>query len=247
MTDHVAIRPPGAASLPDEPLRRLMDVVLAGAALALLSPLMIAISLIIWFESGGPVLFRQTRLGRGGHPFQMLKFRKFSPRAGSDGSALTLDRDPRMTPFGRVLMATKLDELPQLWNVLRGDMAVVGPRPESLPFADCFRDGLERVLDHKPGLFGPCQILFRAESALFTQGADSDEIYRTVLFPSKARIDLAYFQSRTLRSDLELVARGVLAVFSAGSSRRLAEDLAGSGPDGPVPGTDAPARKLQRC
>jgi lipopolysaccharide/colanic/teichoic acid biosynthesis glycosyltransferase len=137
----------------------------------------------------------------------MYKFRKFGPRCGCDGSPLTLQEDDRLTAVGRVLAATKLDELPQLWNVFRGDMSLVGPRPESLSFSDCFRDGFERVLDHKPGVFGPCQVLFRHESKLYPADALAADYYREVLFPAKARIDLAYFPRRTLVSDFGWIAR----------------------------------------
>lgn len=202
----------------DAAARRLLDIALAITAAALLAVPMILIALAILAESGGPVLFRQTRLGLGGRSFTMYKFRKFHRAAGPDGSPLTLHEDPRMTAVGRILMASKLDELPQLWNVIRGDMAVIGPRPESLAFADCFRNGFEKILDHKPGLLGPCQILFRNESALFVPGMDPRQFYRDVLFPTKARVDLAYFQSRTLVSDLGLIARGVVAVCSVGSA-----------------------------
>ena len=192
--------------------RRAVDILLAGIAMLVLAPLLLVIALAIWLESGGPTLFRQTRLGQGGKRFVMYKFRKFHADAGQAGSPLTLEQDPRMTRVGRLLMKTKCDELPQLWNVLGGDMAIVGPRPESLAFADCFENGWQELLVHKPGLLGPCQILFRNEAAAFPKGADVNEFYRTVLFPLKARIDLDYFRSRSLASDFGIMARGFLAI-----------------------------------
>src|SRR5690606_17811654 len=118
-------------------------------------------------EDGRPILFRQMRIGQLGRPFRMLKFRKFRSECGAQGLPLTLEGDSRMTMVGRFLRATKFDELPQFWNVLVGDMAIIGPRPETPAFADCFTGGLERVLDHKPGIFGPSQAIFRNESTLF--------------------------------------------------------------------------------
>ena len=111
-----------------------------------------------------------------------------------------------------MLAATKLDELPQLWNVLRGDMSLVGPRPESLAFSDCFRNGFEKIHKHKPGIFGPCQVLFRNESRLYPAGVAAVEFYRHVLFPTKAKIDLAYFEHRTLVSDLGWILRAAWVI-----------------------------------
>src|ERR1700722_5448883 len=118
--------------------RRVIDVLCAGAALFLLSPVFAIVALVILIESGKPILFSQLRLGQNGEPFRMYKFRKFRPSCDGSGSPLTLQEDERVTAVGRILAETKLDELPQLWNVLRGDLSLVGPRPESLTFADCF-------------------------------------------------------------------------------------------------------------
>jgi lipopolysaccharide/colanic/teichoic acid biosynthesis glycosyltransferase len=206
--DHgpAAIDAGGAAS-------RCLDILVAATALLVFAPVMLAIAAAIWFEGGRPVFFAQTRLGRGGHPFTMYKFRKFSATAGTNGCPLTMAQDQRMTGIGRILAASKLDELPQLWNVLRGDMAVVGPRPESMAFADCFRGGFEQVLDFKPGLLGPSQIQFRNECRFYPADTDPTRFYRDVLFPAKARLDLTYFPHRTLVSDIGWIVRGVLAVL----------------------------------
>jgi len=189
-------------------LRRALDILGTGVAVSVLAPVMPIVTLAIWIESGRPILFSQLRLGQNGRPFRMYKFRKFGPDCGSDGCPLTVEGDGRLTMIGRVLAVSKLDELPQLWNVLRGDMSLVGPRPESIAFTDCFRNGFEKVLEHKPGLFGPCQIMFRHESKLFPSGGAAVEFYRQVLFPAKAEIDLAYFSRRTLVSDLGWIFRG---------------------------------------
>jgi lipopolysaccharide/colanic/teichoic acid biosynthesis glycosyltransferase len=229
---------PGPATSPetvggrsrDESLRRAFDLAVAAGALVLTAPLMLTIALAVRLETPGPILFGQTRLGRGGHPFTMYKFRKFRADAGTQGCPLTMRDDARMTGVGRALMRSKLDELPQLWNVLRGEMAVIGPRPESLAFADCFRDGFERLLEHRPGLLGPAQIQFRDEAALYATGsADAPRFYRSVLFPAKARIDLAYLRRRTLGSDARLLLQGVAAVFGLHRAPVLlpANDVAG--------------------
>jgi len=197
-------------------LRRAFDILCAGMAATVLMPVFLIVALAIWIESGRPLLFSQLRLGHNGRPFRIYKFRKFRPTCDLHGFPLTLDGDGRLTAIGRVLAATKLDELPQLWNVLRGDMSLVGPRPESLAFTDCFHNGFEKLLEHKPGIFGPCQVMFRHESKLYPAEASAADFYRRVLFPAKAKIDLAYFPRRTLASDLGWILRaaGVIAVDS---------------------------------
>lgn len=193
-------------------LRRLFDVVAAAAGLVVLAPFMSAVAISIRLDSRGPALFRQLRLGRDGRPFYLYKFRKFEDCVDT-GRAVTLKNDPRMTRIGRLLERTKLDELPQLWNILIGDMSLVGPRPETLNFADCFREGYRGVLDYTPGLFGPSQTMFRNESVLYPADRDPEEFYRAVLFPAKARIDLIYFTRRSILSDIRWVIRGILAVL----------------------------------
>jgi lipopolysaccharide/colanic/teichoic acid biosynthesis glycosyltransferase len=193
-------------------VRRTLDVVIAAAALFAVAPLLALIALAIRLDSPGPILYSQMRLGRYGRRFRLYKFRKFHDRA-SDVRALTMKNDPRMTRVGRWLERTKFDELPQFWNVLLGDMAVVGPRPESVAFADCFRGHFEAVLEHTPGLFGPNQVVFRNENSLFPPGEEPHEFYRSVLFPTKARIDLAYFRRRTLVGDLSWILRGAQVVL----------------------------------
>ncbi|MGY8706676.1 sugar transferase [Bradyrhizobium sp. 18BD] len=190
------------AAAPAVRLRRLVDVFGAAAAITVMLPVLLLIALAIWIEGGRPILYSQLRLGLNGVPFRMYKFRKFRADCDDRGSPLTMVNDDRMTTIGEVLAAFKLDELPQLWNVLRGDMSFVGPRPETLVFSDCFRNGFEKILEHRPGLIGPCQILFRHENTLFPQDGDTAAFYREVLFPAKAKIDLAYYPNRTVGSDL---------------------------------------------
>ena len=118
-----------------------------------------------------------------------------------------------MTAVGRVLRATKLDELPQFWNVIKGDMSIVGPRPESFAFADCFAGAPGHILNNKPGILGPSQVFFRNESALIPTDSDPCLFYRSVLFPAKARIDLEYYQRRTLLRDMGWIGWGTLAIL----------------------------------
>jgi lipopolysaccharide/colanic/teichoic acid biosynthesis glycosyltransferase len=197
-------------------LRRALDILCAGMATLVLAPVFLIVALAIWIESGWPILYSQLRLGHNGRPFRIYKFRKFRPNCDLHGYPLTLEGDGRLTTVGRILAATKLDELPQLWNVLRGDMSLVGPRPESIAFTDCFHSGFEKILEHKPGIFGPCQVMFRHESKLYPTDTSAADFYRRVLFPAKAKVDLAYFPKRTLVSDLGWIFRaaGVIALDS---------------------------------
>lgn len=202
-----------SASEPGEWVGRLIDMIIAAVALVIFSPVIMLTALALWAEGGRPIFFAQRRLGRFGRPFHIYKFRKFDPGASGNGP-LTVKDDPRLTRVGRLIDKAKINELPQLWNVMRGDMAIVGPRPETLNFADCFSPRYLGVLNHKPGIFGPSQVLFRDEASLYPEGADTDRFYRDVLFPLKANIDIAYFSRRTVPSDLTWIVRGVLAVIT---------------------------------
>jgi lipopolysaccharide/colanic/teichoic acid biosynthesis glycosyltransferase len=193
--------------------RRVLDLIVASAGLIVFCPIMTLVTLAIWIDGGRPIFFSQVRLGKGGRHFPMHKFRKFNRENGTAGPSVTMKNDGRLTRLGKLLERTKMDELPQLWNILKGDMSIVGPRPESLELADCFAGGYLRVLDHKPGVFGPNQVLFRNEGALYPRDSDPERFYRDVLFPLKAGIDVEYFSRRTILSDIEWVVRGVLAVF----------------------------------
>jgi lipopolysaccharide/colanic/teichoic acid biosynthesis glycosyltransferase len=190
----------------------IMEVLIALALLLILLPAFAMVAILIYLEDEGPVFFSQTRLGRDGRPFALLKFRKFTRNCGATGRAVTVSGDKRLTRVGRCLEHTKLDELPQLWNILRGDMALVGPRPESMFFADCFSGVHRNLLHYRPGIFGPAQALFRHEKTMYPEGCDPEEFYRQVLFPTKARIDLAYYPERSWLSDVGWICRCFLAV-----------------------------------
>ena len=194
-------------------IRRVFDVSIALVGVTFLSPLIFLIGCAILIESGRPILFRQVRLGRKGRHFRILKFRKFRQKNDSPGLPLTLDNDPRMSAVGRILARTKLDELPQLINVLRGEMAIVGPRPESLAFVDCFTSANRDVLEYVPGIFGPSQSAFRSECEFYPADTDPSSFYRQVLFPIKVSLDLAYYPNRSLLSDLKCILAGALAVL----------------------------------
>ncbi len=202
--------------------KRLLDLLLSLLGLALVWPLMLFISLVIYLDSPGPVFFSQERLGRYGKRFLMHKFRKFPSDWGTKGAGVTTNGDVRMTRVGRILERTKLDELPQLWNILLGQMSFVGPRPESTRYADLFKDDYKRVLDFPPGIFGPNQVAFRNESTLYPGAGCPEEFYRTELFSQKAENDLKYFKQATCWGDIKWIVHGLWAsVAGVVSWRRI--------------------------
>jgi len=145
----------------------------------------------------------QTRVGRGGRRFQIVKFRTM--KTGLKGTRITAESDRRITPVGRLLRNYKLDELPQLWNVLRGDMAVVGPRPEVPDFVDPNEPGWESVLAVKPGITDLATLIFRNEEDVLAKADDTEDYYRRVLLPAKLQLNQHYLQNATLLSNMKLV------------------------------------------
>ena len=192
-------------------VKRAMDLAAAGSGLLLTSPLLFAASVAIIATDGRPVLFRQRRVGRGGTTFEILKFR--SMRNGAPGLQVSSDRDPRITRVGAVLRKTKVDELPQLVNVLRGEMSVVGPRPEVPRYVEQWPEALRpTILSVRPGITDPASIAFRDESEILAASADPEHTYLTEILPQKAAMYADYVQKRTARGDLRIIADTVRAV-----------------------------------
>lgn len=189
--------------------KRGFDILLAVIGLIIAAPTMGLISILLWLESPGHVIFTQTRIGLHGHRFRMHKFRKFPADWGEKGPAVTVACDSRMTFIGAILEKLKFDELPQLWNILKGEMSFVGPRPESPQFGDMFEGRHANLLNYVPGIFGPNQIAFRNESAMYPPDESPESFYRSVLFPKKAEADLEYFSKATWLTDIVWIIRGV--------------------------------------
>ncbi|HEV2718526.1 MAG TPA: sugar transferase [Thermoanaerobaculia bacterium] len=190
-------------------MRRLLDVAASAAGLLLLSPLLLVVAAAVKLSSPGPALHRGERVGRGGKLFTLYKFR--SMRLGPAGPAVTAANDPRVTPVGRLLRRTKLDELPQLINVLRGDMSLVGPRPEALRYVALYDDEQRRILSVRPGMTSPASLLYRREEEQLV-GEQWERHYIETIMPAKLRIDLEYLARRTVVSDLRVIA-GTLAAL----------------------------------
>lgn len=195
-------------------LKRACDVVVAAIGLAALSPLLASIALVVRLDSRGPVFFRAQRIGMAGRTFTMLKFRTMVADATARGPRITTGDDPRITRIGRLLRRAHLDELPQLVNVLRGDMSLVGPRPEAPAFVALYPPEAQAILRVRPGITGLAQLVFRDESRVLV-GEDAEERYVRRVLPAKLRIDLAYVEHASLALDLWLLLLTALAVAGA--------------------------------
>jgi lipopolysaccharide/colanic/teichoic acid biosynthesis glycosyltransferase len=188
--------------------KRLFDLFLAAVLLVLVSPVMLAVALVVKLTSKGPVFYRQWRVGKEGHEFQLIKFRTMAYER-QPGPRVTRAGDPRITGAGRVLRQWKLDELPQLLNVVRGDMSFVGPRPDVAEYLTFLDSELRKILDLRPGLTGAATLCYRHEEKLLSQvpEAELQKFYCTQVLPEKVRIDLDYARKAGLMSDLVLLLR----------------------------------------
>ncbi|WP_457427092.1 sugar transferase [Roseateles sp. P5_E7] len=183
--------------------KRIFDVTCSALGLLLLSPLLLLIAIWIKLDSPGPALFRQTRIGRFGVPFTIHKFRTMLVQKGAE---ITVGADPRITRAGHVLRATKLDEFPQLWDVLRGAMSLVGPRPEVPHYVAMYPPALrEIVLSVRPGITDPASLKFRDESELLAKAADPEREYVNIVMPIKLQLAADYVRHASFAGDLRLI------------------------------------------
>lgn len=201
--------------------KRIFDVLAAGVGLVLLSPVLLAVAVGVRLSSPGPILFIQERVGRHGRNFRCAKFRTMVADAPAGGTVTTAT-DSRVTSLGRVLRRFKLDELPQLWNVLIGKMSFVGPRPDVPGYADQLTGEDCRVLELWPGITGPATLLFREEEHLLTLAGDPHAFNDQVIYPEKLRINRAYLETGSFWRDVGYVLATVLPVLT----RRLGWDRA---------------------
>ena len=192
--------------------KRLFDLVVAALGLLVLAPVLLTLGLWVALDSAGPVFFRQQRVGRAGRLFDIYKFRTM--RAAADGPAITVGADARITRAGRWLRRTKADELPQLLNVLRGDMSLVGPRPEVPQYVALYPASLrDLVLSVRPGITDRASIEYRDESTLLGQSSDPERTYVEQILPVKLRYAAEYAQSHTLWGDVKIIARTVSVLW----------------------------------
>jgi lipopolysaccharide/colanic/teichoic acid biosynthesis glycosyltransferase len=194
------------------PGKRVFDIAVSLTALVLLVPVLVVIAVLVKLSSPGPVLYRQQRVSRGGRLFQLFKFRTMVVGADRLAPNVSAAGDPRVTRVGSFLRRSYLDELPQLLNVLRGDMSLVGPRPETPEFVALYTPDERRVLTVRPGLAGPSTLAFMDEADLLATAPDPVSFYVTTVLHDRVRADLAYLEQRSIGYDIRLLASQVLAI-----------------------------------
>jgi lipopolysaccharide/colanic/teichoic acid biosynthesis glycosyltransferase len=190
-------------------LKRCVDVALSALVLLLLSPITIAVALALWLGAGSPVLFRQERVGLSFRRFHILKFRTMRT---ASGASVTVAGDDRITRVGKFLRRTKLDELPQFWNVLRGDMSLVGPRPEVPEYVELFKERYGAVLTVRPGITDLASIHFRNEEELLSRSSDPLREYAERILPAKLDLAEEYIRTRTVFGDISILFHTATAI-----------------------------------
>jgi len=193
-------------------LKRLLDLIGSGIGLLVLLPLLLAIGVLIKLDSPGPVFFRQPRLGKGARLFEVYKFRTMVFDAAREGHSITISRDPRVTRLGRILRHLDLDELPNLFNVFKGDMSIVGPRPEVPRYLRYYTEEQKQVFSVKPGLTDLGTLAFRAEAALLV-GEDPEQIYIREILPRKIALNLEYVRRQSFACDLAIILKTLALVI----------------------------------
>ena len=194
-------------------VKRSVDILFALVLLIAALPVLLFAAILIKLDSEGPVLFRQARVGRGFRRFQFVKLRSMAYRA--DGSAYTLGADPRVTRIGYWLRRLKVDELPQLWHVLTGEMSLVGPRPVVPELCEQYRHAYRRLLTVRPGLTDPAAIKYCQESDVLALATDPRRYFHSVVMPDKLRISQFYMNTASVRSDLGVLAQTIFALLQS--------------------------------
>ena len=190
-------------------IKRTFDVSVSLTGLILLSPLLIVVAVLVKLTSRGPVFYIQQRVGRGFRPFGVIKFRTMVADADRRGGQLTAGADPRITSIGHLLRRLKIDELPQLVNVLKGEMSFVGPRPEVARYVEMFHADYEELLSVRPGITDPASLQFRHESEILGQADDPEATYIQQILPDKIALAKEYLRHASLWLDLRLICRTV--------------------------------------
>ena len=194
-------------------MKRLFDVISAMIGLAVLSPILSIIGLLIKLEDDGPVFYRGERVGRGGKMFKIYKFRTLVIDAERLGGSSTADDDPRITKIGRRLRKYKLDELPQLINVLKGEMSIVGPRPEIKYYTDLYTEEERAILSVRPGITDWASIWNSDEGAILAGSEDPDRAYMEQIRPEKVRLQLKYVRERSFMNDLKIILQTFITIL----------------------------------
>jgi len=195
-------------------IKRGFDIVFSFLGLLVLSPLFLVISLLIKTGSTGPIFFKQVRVGKDGKEFKIVKFRTMEVGAEKKGKQLTVGQDRRITKEGRWLRKYKLDELPQLINVLVGEMSLVGPRPEVPKYVAYYNNYQRNILKVKPGITDLASIEFRSENEILGRSHDPEKTYIEEIMPAKFELNLKYIKNMSLFNDLKIILKTILVLFS---------------------------------
>jgi lipopolysaccharide/colanic/teichoic acid biosynthesis glycosyltransferase len=217
-------------------LKRAFDLILSLLVILIALPMWLAVAIAIKLDSPGPVFYRGTRVGKDGRLFSIYKFRTMVVDAPNKGPGITHGNDPRITRVGRILRKLKIDEMPQLINVLKGEMSIVGPRPEDPRYVAHYTPEQRRVLTVRPGMASPAFIKYRHEEELLAlwnthystgqaaAGDDWEHVYLTQILPDKLRMDLEYIDQQSFLGDLTILAQAALSLFTTADSRRPTAD-----------------------
>lgn len=194
-------------------IKRLFDILMSLIGIIILSPFYIIISIMIKLDSKGPVFFKQIRVGRGEKNFKILKFRTMVTDAEQRGAQITVGRDSRITRVGHFLRKSKLDEIPQLFNVLKGDMSLVGPRPEVPKYTKYYNNQQRRIFEIRPGITDYASIKYRDENEILAQSENPEETYIEEIMVDKLKLNLQYLSERSLFTDIKIIFMTILKIL----------------------------------
>ncbi len=197
-------------------LKRLFDIFFSFLGLLVLAALFVVVAILVKIDSKGPVFFRHTRMGRGFKPFHVYKFRTMVNGAERMGASVTASSDKRITRLGRLLRKTKIDELPQLLNVLKGDMSLVGPRPEVREYVELYASEYRRLLSVRPGITDPASLRYAEEEGVLALSPSWEEEYRKKILPDKIKLSLEYVENHSLVMDVSLILKTVVKAARLG-------------------------------
>lgn len=200
-------------------MKRIFDLVVSFTAIVLLLPIFLIISILIVTTSRGGAFYLQTRVGRNGKHFRIIKFRTMYKDSDRKGLLTVGKRDPRVTPVGYFLRKTKLDELPQLFNILLGQMSFVGPRPEVPKYVEMYTEEQKKVLSVRPGLTDYASLAYINENEILSRAENPEDFYIQVVMPAKLELNLRYINEQSLLTDLKIIFKTIMRIFSNGSGR----------------------------
>jgi lipopolysaccharide/colanic/teichoic acid biosynthesis glycosyltransferase len=186
-------------------MKRIFDILLSLIVLIILMPVFLILALVIIIDSPGGPFYKQERIGKDGEPFLLLKFRSMNPFADKRGKLTVGTRDPRITRMGRFIRKFKLDEFPQLINVIKGEMSIVGPRPEVAKYVDVYTSEQKKVLTVRPGLTDYASLKYFDENELLAKAEDPQKEYIEVIMPAKLKLNLEYIEKKSLTTDLKII------------------------------------------